>query len=178
MITKTTSAIAAAAVFFLLMGISAGTNDANAVNITFSLGEEDTNMITDKVGYKVENFALTETSREAPLCPEGNTCTYELDGGEFRENSYDNAYVLEGTLQVKTTLADGSTSSDNYDLWGNLNRENTVERDGEIISEKISGDVNIDRDYAAINLNPDYSMHLSGDVNMEKKTVSLNGVLS
>lgn len=98
------------------------------IGITVTLGEEDTNRFSGLSEYEVDDFKLTVkpgTQAARELCPSATNpnidCTFVLNDAEFRENSAEYAWVLEGLLRIQKQSGQGTTTN-NYELWGSLNR--------------------------------------------------------
>lgn len=128
--------------------------------INFTIDNEDERLFGDNLlEWEVSNFEADIQK----MC-ESDSCTFTLDDAEFRENSASYAYVLEGILKVGTELPDGSTETDNYELWGSMDRIKTIERADGTILENVVGDIDIDRTQATFNLDPEYEILVSGNV--------------
>lgn len=146
--------------------------------ISFDIDDESERFISDDLlEWEVNNFKADIKK----MC-NSDSCTFTLDDAEFRENSASYAYVIEGILKVGTELTDGSKETNNYELWGSMDRIKTIERADGTTVEDIFGTINIDMTQATLNRNPDYMILASGNVTRDLDegtgTVAIDGFVS
>lgn len=114
------------------------TGEEPTIKITAEL-EEDDNQFTED-DYDVRDFVMTLPSANL-ICPTNN-CSYELENGEFRKNTFNGFWMLQGELKVGQQQ-EGGTENSIFDLRADLNRISSFESNDGVVTERLFGGLEI-----------------------------------
>lgn len=111
-----------------------GTTTSGELRITAEL-EEDDNQFTED-DYEVQEFTMALPGVTL-VCP-SNNCSYELEDGEFRKNTFSGVWMLQGDLKVGQQQ-EGGIENSIYDLRADLDRMSSFESNDGSVTERLFG---------------------------------------